>query len=65
MTQTQPMVAPEGRYELKQAAEALGINRSSLLRHTHAGRIKCSIRKSNGRRVWTGAELIRFWRAEY
>lgn len=65
MTQIQPNVFPEGRYELKQAAEALKIDRSTLLRYTHRGKIRCNIRKSNGRRVWTGAEIIRFWRAEY
>ena len=65
MTKTQPNVAPDGRYELKDAAEALLIDRSTLLRYTHSGKIRCGIRKSNGHRVWTGAEIIRLWRAEY
>lgn len=65
MTQIQPNVAPEGRYELKEAAAALQIDRSTLLRYTHRGKIRCGIRKSNGHRVWTGAEIIRLWRAEY
>ena len=65
MIQNKPNVAPEGRYELKQAAASLEIDRSTLLRYTYKGKIRCSIRKSNGRRIWTGAEIIRFWKAEY
>lgn len=65
MTNTKPKVNPDGRYELKDAAEALLIDRSTLLRYTHKGEIRCGIRKSNGHRVWTGAEIIRLWRTEY
>ena len=65
MTRFQPDVVPEGRYELKEAAAALQIDRSTLLRQTYKGKIRCGIRRSNGRRVWTGAEIIRYWRAEY
>lgn len=53
------------RYELKAAADILGVSKSTVLRWTRQGLLKCSIRRSNGRRVWTGAELLRFWRADY
>lgn len=63
MVNIEPQVSPQGRYGLTEAAKALGINPSTLQRYTERGLIKCSIRKSNGRRFWTGAELIRLWRA--
>ena len=62
MTTTQPDVCPNGRYELLAASQALGVHRSTLLRYTHMGLIKCSISTGNGRHIWRGSEIIRFWR---
>lgn len=60
-----PQVEKNGRYELQAAANALGVNKATLLRYTHQGKIKAGIKRANRRRYWTGAELIRFWMAEY
>lgn len=65
MINTTPNVEPTGRYELKAAAEALGVDRSTILRYTNQGLLKCTIKRSNHRRCWTGAELIRFWKASF
>lgn len=42
MTETKPNVNPTGRYTIAKTCEILGINRSTLLRHTKAGHIKPS-----------------------
>lgn len=63
MTNEIPKVDRKGKYELKAASAALGVNGSTLLRYTHMGLITCGIKKCNKRRYWTGEELIRFWNA--
>lgn len=63
MTETMPKVDPKGRYELKAAAEALELNRTTLCHYRKKGLIKAERRVTNGRAVYTGAEIIRFWKA--
>ena len=65
MTTTEPNVSPSGRYELKEAAAALGVDRSTLLRYSRTGLIRFTIKRSNKRKCWSGADLISFWRANY
>lgn len=61
MIATRPQVSPEGLYSRKEAAEALGINTSTLHRYTEKGVIKASTRKGTGKRVWRGRDIIRLW----
>lgn len=63
MIETMPKVDPKGRYELKAAAEALQLNRATLCQYRNRGLIKAERRVTNGRAVYTGAEIIRFWKA--
>lgn len=65
MINEEPKVSPTARYSIGEAAQILGIHRNTLRRHTNTGPtgIKCSYRKSNGRRYYTGLDLIQFWRA--
>lgn len=65
MTNILPPVDPKGNYELKAASEALCVSKSTLLRWTQQGFIRCSIRKSNKRKVWSGEALIKFWKSVY
>ncbi len=60
-----PNVKKQGRYNAKQTAEALGIDRKTLWRHTQLQYIKCQRRKCNGRPVYLGEEIIRYWGAMY
>lgn len=62
MIATEPKVCPSGLYELKDAAAALGIDRSTLTRAANAGRIKFTIRRCNNRRVFRGIDIIIYWR---
>lgn len=56
-------VNPKGWYPIGQAAAALGIDRSTLRRKTKEGVIRCSFRRDTGRKVYRGAELIRYHEA--
>ena len=65
MVNEQPNISPTARYGIGEAAKILGIDRKTLRRHTNTGTtgIECRYRKCNGRKVYTGQEIIRFWRA--
>lgn len=61
----EPKISPTARFSISEAAEILGVHRNTLRRHTNVGPtgIKCSHRKSNGRKFYTGLDIIKFWRA--
>lgn len=61
MTATIPIINDTDQLSVKQAAAILGIHRSTLHRHTEEGLIKCSYRRSSGRRYYTGKEIKRYW----
>ncbi len=65
MINSLPSVDPKGVYELKAASESLEVSKSTLLRWTQQGFIRCSIRRSNKRKVWTGEAIIKFWKSMY
>lgn len=61
MIKVKPSVNPQGRYQISDTAGALEVHISTVDRWTRAGIMKCGIRRTNGRRVWTGEEIIRVW----
>lgn len=65
MVNEQPDVSPTARYTIAEAAAILGMHRNTLRRHTNNGvfGIECHIRKCNGRKYYTGLDIIKFWRA--
>lgn len=69
MTTTEPKVNPNGWYELKAAADALEVSKSTVTRAMNScdpvRRIEFRIRKSNGRRVIKGQSIINYWRFVY
>lgn len=75
LTSDEPQVSDTGRYSVAETAKALGIHRTTLFHYSMSSEksddvpkknlIKCGIRKSNGRRFYTGAEIKRFWKATY
>jgi len=60
-----PKVSKQGLYNAKETAKALGIDPKTLYNHTLLQHIHCERRKCNGRPVYTGAEIIRYWGAMY
>ena len=65
MVNEEPKVSPTARFSIGEAADILGVHRNTLRRHTNIGPtgIKCQYRKSNGRKFYTGLDIVRFWRA--
>lgn len=65
MIQVQPQVDPSARLELREVAALFRVSKSSVLRWTSSGLLRCGgLRRSNRRKYWTGAELIRFWKSQ-
>ena len=65
MTTTKPNIDPAARLELRDAAAALAVTKSTILRWSADGRLTCRVKMSNGRRFWTGEDLLKFWAATY
>lgn len=65
MINTAPKIDPSARLELREAAAALNVDKSTIQKWTKDQRLRCGVKKSNGRKYWLGSELIRFWKAEY
>ena len=65
MTAVQPDIPDAGRYTPKETASYLGIHRNTLMSYWKTGVIKFGIRKANGRKFFTGAEIKRVWKAQY
>lgn len=64
MTTTEPKAAPTGRYSVAETARMLEIHRNTLLAHTNAGLIKCGYRRTNGRKFYSGMEILKYWRGQ-
>ena len=62
---TELNASDSGRYPIGKAADILGIDRSTLLRHTKQGLIKCGFSRANARKFYLGKELLRYWNASY
>ena len=65
MTSILPDIPDAGQYTPKQAAEYLGIHRNTLTTYCNSGIIKFGIRKANGRKFFTGAEIKKVWKGQY
>ena len=65
MVPTLPDIEMNSRYELKDVAAILGVSPSTIHRWTRKGLMICQYRRANNRRVWTGKEIMRIWKAFY
>ena len=65
MVNVEPNVKLGGRFSVEETATLLGVHRNSILRYTNQGKLRFGVRKGNSRRFYTGAEILRFWRAAY
>ena len=63
MVSERPKVAKDGRYCIGETSKLLGIHPKTLYRHTQSGDIGCERRASNGRPVYLGSEILRYWGA--
>lgn len=58
-----PKVDPHGLYETKETAGALEVHKSTICRWHREGKLRGRIRKCNGHSVFSGEEIIRFWKS--
>jgi len=65
MTTEQPNVNPLGLYGRKETMSVLGIGSTTLYNWSDSGILPCHVRKSNGRKVWKGADIIKAWNLIY
>ena len=65
LTKSEPQVKPSERYSTKETVQILGITRETLRQYVMRGKIKCGIRKANGRKFYLGSEILRMWKATY
>lgn len=61
MIPTKPDVYPDGLYTQSQTARALGVDRHTVKRYTTSGLLKCKVRKSDGRTVIKGTQILAVW----
>lgn len=65
MITTRPNVDPAGLYSQKQAAEALQVDRHTIMRYEANDLLRFRIRKAGNRKVTTGADIIKCWQSMY
>lgn len=65
MTTEEPKVKPLGLYSIQKTAEALCIHRSTVYAMIKDLRIVPLVRKSDGRMVIRGSEILKTWNAVY
>ena len=61
MTTTRPQIDPNGLYESAAACKALGVSRQYLSSKARSGQIAYKVRRSNGRRIYKGSDLMKLW----
>lgn len=61
ITPTRPNVDERGYYTTTATAAALGMHRNSILNYTVRGLLRCEFRPESCRKVYSGAEILRFW----
>lgn len=62
MVAEEPKVNITGKYPISEAAAALGYSRRHLLRLADEGLIGFVCSRKNGRKYFTGREILRFWK---
>lgn len=59
---TEPDVVLSGRYNQAQAAKVLGVDRHTVRRYEKLGLISFRMKSAVGRKVTTGADIVRLWK---
>lgn len=65
MTPTKPACDPDRRYNQKEAAQLLGVERHTIRRWELDGCIRFEIRKAGRVKFTTGREILKCWGATY
>ena len=54
-----------GRYSIKETCNALGISRETLRKYTTMGLIRFGMRRSTGKKFYSGKDIVSFWKATF
>lgn len=66
LTSLPPDIHPEGKYNAKETAKLLGINRRTLYRWVKSGRMKPPrISRATRKPRFSGKDLLTLWRSEF
>lgn len=65
MTNTRPNVEPDLRYNQRETAEALKVDRHTVRRWEIEGHISFTIHKASRRKFTTGKQILKCWEACY
>ena len=65
MTQEEPKVSKDGRYEVRHIARVLDVGRSTVYDYEKRGLITFRTKKSNGRNFLTGMDILKIWKSEH
>ena len=60
-----PVVQSNGRYRPKETAEMFGVSRRTLERWVHRGYIRRDYTALEGKPVFLGKEILRWWEKKY
>lgn len=61
MTHECPLISPTASYPIGKAAILLGISPRHLLRLAMEGTVKYTVNRANGKKYFSGKELLRYW----
>lgn len=65
MISIKPDIADSARYNIKETAALLKIDRKTLYNHSEQGLIRKRFHRSNNRPFFLGADIKRYWEASY
>lgn len=65
MCETEPNISDTAKYNSKQTSVILGIHPNTLRKYADAGCIKFSVSPLNGRRLFKGSDIKKFWNNKY
>ena len=65
MVSIKPNCDPDRRYNQREAAELLGVERHTIRRWELEGCIRFSVRKAGRTKFTTGRQILRCWEATY
>ncbi len=64
MTEKEPIVDKDARYDLRDAARLLGVCRSTLHTYIKCGDLAVGVHHYTGKKFVLGASILNFWRGE-
>ena len=65
MITEKPNISLTARIGICEAAKVMAVSKSTIDYWTRNNKLRCHYHAHNGRRFWTGADLIHFWQKEY